>query len=35
MPALGKRKSEEAPQSQGRRAARQAVAEGGSEREVL
>ena len=32
---LGKRKSEEAPQSQGRRAVRQAVAEGGSEREVL
>ena len=31
MPAWGKRKSEEAPQSQGRRA----VAEGGSEREVL
>ena len=35
MPAWGKRKSEEAPQSQGRRAVRQAVAEGGSEREVL
>ena len=35
MPALEKRKSEEAPQSQGRRAVRQAVAEGGSEREVL
>ena len=29
MPAWGKRKSEEAPQSQGRRAVRQAVAEGG------
>ena len=35
MPAWGKRKSEEAPQGQGRRAVRQAVAEGGSEREVL
>ena len=35
MPAWEKRKSEEAPQSQGRRAVRQAVAEGGSEREVL
>ena len=35
MPAWRKRKSEEAPQSQGRRAVRQAVAEGGSEREVL
>ena len=35
MPAWGKRKSEEAPQSQGRRAVRQAVAEKGSEREVL
>ena len=35
MPAWKKRKSEEAPQSQGRRAVRQAVAEGGSEREVL
>ena len=35
MPAWVKRKSEEAPQSQGRRAVRQAVAEGGSEREVL
>ena len=35
MPAWGKRKSKEAPQSQGRRAVRQAVAEGGSEREVL
>ena len=32
---MGKRKSEEASQSQGRRAVRQAVAEGGSEREVL
>ena len=35
MPAWRKRKSEEAPQSQGRRAVRHAVAEGGSEREVL
>ena len=35
MPAWEKRKSEEAPQSQGRRAVRQAMAEGGSEREVL
>ena len=35
MPAWEKRKSEEGPQSQGRRAVRQAVAEGGSEREVL
>ena len=35
MPAWRKRKSEEAPQRQGRRAVRQAVAEGGSEREVL
>ena len=35
MPAWEKRKSEEAPQSQGRRAVRQAVAEGSSEREVL
>ena len=35
MPAWEKRKSEEAPQCQGRRAVRQAVAEGGSEREVL
>ena len=35
MPAWEKRKSEEAPQSLGRRAVRQAVAEGGSEREVL
>ena len=35
MQAWGKRKSEEAPQSQGRRAVRQAVAEGCSEREVL
>ena len=35
MPAWGKRKSEEASQRQGRRAVRQAVAEGGSEREVL
>ena len=35
MPAWGKRKSEEAPQGQGRRAVRQSVAEGGSEREVL
>ena len=35
MPAWEKRKSEEAAQSQGRRAVRQAVAEGGSEREVL
>ena len=32
---MGGNKSEEAPQSQGRRAVRQAVAEGGSEREVL
>ena len=35
MPAWWKRKSEEASQGQGRRAVRQAVAEGGSEREVL
>ena len=35
MRAWEKRKSEEAPQSQGRRAVRQAVAEGGSELEVL
>ena len=35
MQAWRKRKSEEAPQGQGRRAVRQAVAEGGSEREVL
>ena len=35
MPSWGKRKPEEAPQGQGRRALRQAVAEGGSEREVL
>ena len=35
MPAWWKRKSEEAPQSQGPRAVRQAVAEGSSEREVL
>ena len=35
LPAWGTRKSEEASQSQGRRAVRQAVAEGGSEQEVL
>ena len=35
MPAWRKRKSEEAPQSQCRRAVRQAVAEGGSEQKVL
>ena len=35
MCSMDLRKSEEAPQSQGRRAVRQAVAEGGSEREVL
>ena len=35
IPAWGKRKQEEAPQGQGRRAVRQAVAEGGNEREIL
>ena len=34
MPSWGNRKPEEAPQGQGRRAVRQAVAEGGSERDV-
>ena len=34
MPSWGKRKSEEAPQGQGRRAVRQAVAEGGNDRDV-
>ena len=34
MPSWGKRKPEEAPQGQGRRAVRQAVAEGGSDRDV-
>ena len=34
MPSWGKRKPEEAPQGQGRRAVRQAVAEGGNDRDV-
>ena len=35
MPSWGKRKPEEAPQGQGRRAVRQAVAEGGNDRDVI
>ena len=35
MPSWGKRKLEEAPQEQGRRAVGQAVAEGGSDRDVI